>query len=83
MRPARPLQRRVRLFQTYFAICSFQSFRYFSDNGSASFFSRYFPIILPREFGGPAQVVVNSIYFLIFIHIRNSVALNGKIMLFL
>ncbi|OQY52663.1 MAG: hypothetical protein B6245_23475 [Desulfobacteraceae bacterium 4572_88] len=36
-----------------------------------------------RIFGDPAQVVVNSIYFLIFIHIRNSVALNGKIMLFL
>ncbi|OQY55104.1 MAG: hypothetical protein B6245_20310 [Desulfobacteraceae bacterium 4572_88] len=43
------------------------------------------PLFVPmiKKIGGPAQVVVNSIYFLIFIHIRNSVALNGKIMLFL
>ena len=35
-----------------------------------------------KNVGGPAQVVVNSIYFLIFIHIKNSVALNEKITLF-
>ena len=35
-----------------------------------------------KRLGGPAQIVVNDIYFLIFIHIRNPVALNEKIMLF-
>ncbi|OQY58886.1 MAG: hypothetical protein B6245_09455 [Desulfobacteraceae bacterium 4572_88] len=39
-------------------------------------------LLLEKIPGGPAQVVMNSIYFLIFIHIINSVALNGKIMLF-